>query len=84
MPFKVFAVNEILTAADVNDYFAEQVISTFAGTAERGTAIGTPVTGQFTFITGTSSLEYWSGSAWTAFESGGGGAAEDALMLMGG
>jgi len=83
MPFKVFAVNEILTAADVNDYFAEQVISTFAGTAERGTAIGTPVTGQFTFITGTSSLEYWSGSAWTAF-SGGGGAAEDALMLMGG
>jgi len=84
MPFKVFAVNEMLTAADVNDYFAEQVISTFAGTAERGTAIGTPVTGQFTFITGTSSLEYWSGSAWTAFSAGGGGAAEDALMLMGG
>jgi len=84
MPFKVFAVNEILTAADVNDYFAEQVISTFAGTAERGTAIGTPVTGQFTFITGTSSLEYWNGSAWTAFSGGASGGAEDALMLMGG
>jgi hypothetical protein len=83
MPFKVFAVNEILTAADVNDYLAEQSIATFSGTAERGSAIGTPVTGQFTFITGTSSLEYWNGSSWAAFSGGGGGAA-DALMLMGG
>lgn len=84
MPFKVFAVNEILTAADVNDYLAEQAIAIFAGTAARGSAIGTPTTGQFTFITGTSSLEYWNGSSWTAFSGGAAGGAADALMLMGG
>lgn len=73
MPYKVFQVNEILTAADVNDYFSEQVISTFSGTAARGSAIGTPVTGQFTFMTDTLTLEYWSGSGWTPFSAGGGG-----------
>ena len=63
MPFKIFAVNEILTAADVNDYFAEQVISTFAGTAERGSAIGTPVAGQFAFLTDTNTLTFYNGTA---------------------
>jgi len=75
MPFKVFAVNEILTAADVNTYFAEQVVSTFAGTAERGSAIGTPVAGQFAFLTDENILTFYNGTAaaWEAFESGGGG-----------
>ena len=75
MPFKVFAVNEILTAADVNDFFAEQVISTFSGTAARGSAIGTPVAGQFAFLTDTNTLTFYNGTAaaWEAFESGGGG-----------
>lgn len=84
MPYKVFAVNEVLTAADMNSYVSEQVISTFAGTAARGSAIGTPVTGQFTYITGTSSLEYWNGSAWTAFSAGGAaGGLEQTFLLMG-
>ena len=75
MPFKVFQVNEILTAANVNDYFAEQVISTFAGTAERESAIGTPVAGQFAFLTDSNTLTFYNGTAaaWEAFESGGGG-----------
>ena len=75
MPFKVFAVNEILTAADVNDYLAQQAIATFAGTAERGSAIGTPVAGQFAFLTDTNTLTFYNGTAaaWEAFESGGGG-----------
>lgn len=84
MPYKVFAVNEVLTAADMNSYVSEQVISTFAGTAARGSAIGTPVTGQFTYITGTSSLEYWNGSAWTAFSGGASaGGLEQTFLLMG-
>lgn len=75
MPFKVFAVNEILTAANVNTYFAQQVVSTFAGTAERGSAIGTPVAGQFAFLTDENVLTFYNGTAaaWEAFESGGGG-----------
>lgn len=75
MPYKVFQVNEVLTSADVNDYFAEQVIATFAGTAERGSAIGTPVAGQFAFLTDTNVLTFWNGTAaaWEEFTSGGGG-----------
>ena len=83
MPFKVFAVNEILTAADVNDFFAEQVISTFAGTAARGSAIGTPVAGQFAFLTDTNTLTFYNGtaSAWEEFTSGGATGADGAILL---
>lgn len=74
MPFKVFAVNEILTAADVNDYLAEQAISTFSGTAQRAAAIGTPVAGQFAFLTDSNTLTFYNGTAaaWEEFSSGGG------------
>ena len=33
--FKVFAVGEVLTAADVNDYLMEQSISIFADSTAR-------------------------------------------------
>jgi hypothetical protein len=47
MPFRIFAAGEVLTAANVNDYLAEQSISTFAGTAARSSAIASPSEGQF-------------------------------------
>jgi len=47
MPFRIFAAGEVLTAANVNDYLAEQAISTFAGTAARSSAIASPSEGQF-------------------------------------
>lgn len=83
MPFKVFAVNEILTASNVNTYFAEQVISTFAGTAERGSAIGTPVAGQFAYLTDDNILTFYNGSeaAWEEFTSGGGSDPSGAILL---
>ena len=83
MPFKVFAVNEILTAANVNTYFAEQVISTFAGTAERGSAIGTPVAGQFAFLTDENLLTFYNGTAaaWEEFTAGGGSDPSGAILL---
>jgi hypothetical protein len=83
MPFKVFAVNEILTAANVNTYFAQQVVSTFAGTAERGSAIGTPVAGQFAFLTDTNTLTFYNagGTAWEEFTSGGGSDPSGAILL---
>ena len=82
MPYKVFAVNEILTDADMNDYVMEQVITTVAGTAARATAIGTPVEGQFAFLRDSDSLTYYTGTNWTAFSAGGAGF-EQTFMLMG-
>jgi hypothetical protein len=83
MPYKVWAVNEILTAADVNTVIGDQVIATFAGTAARESAIGTPVEGQFAFLKDTDSLTYYTGSNWTAFSAGGAGGFENTFLLMG-
>lgn len=82
MPYKVWAVNEILTAADMNTYVGDQVIVTVAGTAARATAIGTPVEGQFAFLKDTDTLTYYTGSAWTEFSTGASGF-ENTFLLMG-
>lgn len=86
MPYKVFAVNEILTASDMNTYVSQQVISTFAGTAARASSIGTPVNGQFAFLSDTNTLTYYSTatSSWVTFTAGGGGGGfEQVFLLMG-
>ncbi len=38
--FKVFNQNEVLTAANVNDYLAEQAVCVFADSSARDTAYG--------------------------------------------
>ncbi len=48
--FKTFVAGEVLDQADINDYLMQGVL-VFAGTAARGSAIGTaPVEGQFAFL----------------------------------
>jgi hypothetical protein len=42
----------------------DRTIQVFAGTAARGSAIGTAVEGMYTHIKDTDSLEYYNGSAW--------------------
>ena len=64
MPFRVFAAGEVLTAANVNDYLAEQAIATFAGTAARASAITAPTEGQISYLQDTDQLSYYDGSAW--------------------
>jgi hypothetical protein len=64
MPFRIFAAGEVLTAANVNDYLAEQAISTFAGTAARSSAIASPTEGQLSYLQDTDQLSYYDGSAW--------------------
>jgi hypothetical protein len=43
-----------------------QSVMTFAGTAARGSAIGTAVEGMLTYLEDTNTYQYWSGSAWTS------------------
>jgi hypothetical protein len=62
---KVFTVSEVLTAANVNGYLMDQTIMVFAGTAARGSAIGTASEGMFTYLSDTNTVEYYNGSAWT-------------------
>lgn len=83
--FKTFAAGEVLTAANVNGYLMQQSIMVFADASARDAAISSPSEGMFVYLTGTNALQFYDGSAWTAFTSGGGGGAglQDVFFLMG-
>lgn len=67
--FRTFVAGEVLDENDINDYLMQGVL-VFAGTATRDSAIGTPVEGQFAFLTDTDTLQYYDGSAWTEYVGG--------------
>jgi hypothetical protein len=70
MPRKVFTAGEVLTAADVNSFLMDQSVMTFAGTAARGSAIGTATEGMLTYLADTNAFEYWNGTAYQALIGG--------------
>lgn len=63
--YKVFTAGEVLTAANVNNYLMDQSVMVFAGTAARGSALGTAVAeGMVSYLSDTNTLQYYDGSAW--------------------
>jgi hypothetical protein len=64
MPRKVFDAGEVLSAADVNEFLMDQMVQTFAGTAARGSAIGTATEGMLTYLADSNTFEYWNGTAY--------------------
>lgn len=63
--FKTFAVGEVLTGTNVNTYLMQQSVMVFTNSSARSTALGANVAeGMVTYLTGTNSLWYYSGSAW--------------------
>ena len=64
MPRKVFDAGEVLSATDVNTYLMDQMVQTFAGTAARGSAIGTATEGMVTYLADSNTFEYWNGTAY--------------------
>ena len=65
--FKVFAVGEVLTAADVNDYLMEQSIGIFADSSARDAQITSPIEGQFCYLADSNVLQFYNGSSWANF-----------------
>jgi hypothetical protein len=61
---KVFAANEVLTAADVNGYLMDQSVMVFADATARTSAIAAPSEGMASYLIDTSSFEIYDGSAW--------------------
>ena len=64
MSYKVFANGNTLPASDLQTNLMQQVIAVFASTSARDAAITTPVNGQFAYLTGSSLLTKYDGSAW--------------------
>jgi len=65
--FKTFAVGEVLTASDVNDYLMEQVVGIYADATARDAQITSPIEGQFAYLSDTNALTYYNGSSWGNF-----------------
>ena len=65
--FKVFAVGEVLTAADVNDYLMEQSIAIFANSTARDAQITSPIEGQFCYLADSNVLQLYGGSSWADY-----------------
>lgn len=62
---RTFAPGEVLTASNVMNYLMDQSVMNFAGTAARGSAIGTAVQeGMLTYLNDSNLLEAYDGSAW--------------------
>jgi hypothetical protein len=57
---RTFAPGEVLTASNVMNYLQDQAVMNFAGTAARGSAIGTAISeGMVSYINDTDSLEVY-------------------------
>jgi hypothetical protein len=57
---RTFAPGEVLTASNVMNYLQDQVVQTYAGTAARGSAIGTAVSeGMVSYLNDTDNLEVY-------------------------
>ena len=60
---KVFTAGEVLSAANVMDFLMDQAVMVFAGSAARGSSIGTATEGMVSYLTDTNKIEvfttYW-------------------------
>jgi hypothetical protein len=85
MPYLDFQVNQVLTAAQVNDYLMNQAVMTFADAAARTAALPTPTAGMMSFLEDLAQVQVYSGAVlgWTAITGGGGGGFETNFLLMG-
>ena len=62
---RTFTPGEVLTASNVMNYLQDQAVMNFAGTAARGSAIGTAVSeGMVSYLADSNAVEVYDGSAW--------------------
>lgn len=85
MGFKDFAVGEVLTSSDVDNFLMRQTVMVFDDSSARDTALAAVlVEGMFAFLKDADTLTFYDGTAWQAFSQGGGaGGFENTFLLMG-
>lgn len=70
--WKQWADSEVVEATDFQNYIQDQVVQVYAGTAARATALGTAVSaGMLSYITASTALELYNGTAWVSVSSPG-------------
>lgn len=68
--YKNWAANDILAAADLNGYVADQVVMNFASAAARSAALPTPSAGMVSYRADGTALEIYNGSTWESIPIG--------------
>ena len=64
---RTFTPGEVLTASNVMNYLQDQAVQVYAGTAARGSAIGTAVSeGMVSYLADTNVVQAYDGSAWNS------------------
>lgn len=63
---KVFSAGSVLSAADVQNYLQDQAVMVFAGTAARGSALGSATVseGMVSYLNDANQIQHYNGSAW--------------------
>lgn len=62
---RTFTPGEVLTASNVMNYLQDQAVMNFAGTAARGSAIGTAVSeGMVSYLADLNQVQVYDGSSW--------------------
>lgn len=64
--YKVWASDDVLTAADLNAFLMAQAVPRFADVSARSGAILSPSEGQLTYRVDGDVYELWNGLAWVA------------------
>jgi hypothetical protein len=80
---KVFEANEILTAANVNDFLMDQSVMVFADEAARTTSIPTPTAGMYAHLLSDDTLYKYNGTDWVAVGAGASFTADRAIISNG-
>lgn len=85
MAFKDFAVGEVLTSQDVDNFLMRQTVMVFDDASARTSALSAVLTeGMVTYLRDTNAVEVFDGSAFTTISGGGGaGGFENTFLLMG-
>lgn len=81
--FREFVAGETLDENAINDYLMQGML-VFAGTAARGSAIPSPVEGQFTYLADSDSVEFYDGSQFVPFTSTPTGTATVSYLVIAG
>jgi hypothetical protein len=68
---QVFTAGEVLTANNVNGYLMDQSVMVFADAAARSTAIPSPTEGMVTYLSDTTAIEFFDGSAFVGISNPG-------------
>lgn len=64
---KVWAADDVLTAADIMGYLMDQSVTIWSSATTRNSGILSPVEGNVCYLQDVNQYQQWNGSAWVGF-----------------